>query len=521
MAQWVKDKKITLILMSIIFLSELCWTQEEEDFLNHFTAQYRQLCSNDCHKHGQNYYWCNTKKGWDYCSLKNNTDYKGYECKDDHPCGLNGKKYYWCYTKSGSWGYCGTVEPKKVKNKQILKGSHYLHECKRECSKKSKSYYWCYTDDGWDYCSPAPDVTYKNEPCRSDHPCDTHDYDYSWCWTDSGWDYCGIIEDLGICDTVISSKRESGHINETCFLEENGMMIKMKPKLDPEAIAEGRKWSNEMSQIIAHWNNSYLQVDSKSNVLTTKNLRLDLQGLVIRDYMYYYGLQIEMNMHRPQGISTTLSQEEEDFQNHFTAQYKQLCYDACLMRGENYYWCHTHKGWDYCSLKKNTDYKGYEGKDDHPCELHVSGWDYCGIVEDQRICATVTSQKRESGLINETCLLDHFNRKMTKMKPNNSYLHEDSKSNVITTDNLCLDLRGLVLRDNLPYYGLQIEMNMHCKEHKSSIVAEVFLPLNVIPERHVHRAIERFCDCAKVFVTLSNSSSSEDNCVLIPPEDIY
>ncbi|XP_060748341.1 uncharacterized protein LOC132861019 [Tachysurus vachellii] len=344
--------KIILILMSIAFLSQLCWTQEDEDFQNHYTAQYRQLCQDACHMSSLNHYWCNTNKGWDYCSLKENTDYKGNECEDDYPCDLHGKGFYWCYTKAGSWGYCGKVEPKKDKNKQIFKGSHYLLECKDECSyDKSKSYYKCYTDKGWDYCSPAPDVTYKGELCRADQLCDTHGLEYSWCRTVSGWDYCGIVEDLRICGT------NSDYINETCFIDHNGNMTKLKPKWDPEAIAEGRKWSNEISQINAQWSNSYLHEDSKSNVITTKNLHLDLQGLVLRDNLPYYGLQIEMNMHRPQGISTTL--------------------------------------------------------------------------------------------------------------------------------------------------------------------AQVFLPQTVIPERHVHRAIiESFCNRAMVFVTLSTSSSSEDNCVLIPSEDI-
>ncbi|XP_026990851.2 uncharacterized protein LOC113635554 [Tachysurus fulvidraco] len=351
--------KNSLILMSIIFLSQLYWTQEDEDFQNHYTSNYRQLCYDACRKRGKNYYWCNTEKGWDYCSLKENIDYKGNECEDAHPCDLHGKDYYWCYTKTGSWGYCGKMEPKKVKHKHLYKGSYYLRECKSKCSNdNSESYYRCYTDEGWDYCSPSPDVTYKNEPCRSDHPCATHDYGYSWCKTDSGWDYCGIFEDIGICATVTRQKRESVHIGEICFLDHfNRKMTKLKPKWDPEAIADGRKYIKEMSHIIAKWNNSYLQEDSKSNVIITNNLRLDLQGLV--------------------------------------------------------------------------------------------------------------------------------------------------------------------LRDNLPYYGLQIEMKTHRDEHKSSTVAEVFLPQNVIPERHVQMAIiESFCNRARVFVTLSTSSGSEDNCVLIPSEDV-
>ncbi|XP_060748331.1 uncharacterized protein LOC132861012 [Tachysurus vachellii] len=300
--------KITLILMCIIFLSQLCWTQEAEDLQNHYTSQYR-LCQDACLMHGENYYWCNTKKGWDYCSLKNNTDYKGNECKDDHPCDLHGKKYYWCYTKTGSWGYCGKVAPKIVKHKHLHKGS-YLHECTGECSRdESESYHMCYTDEGWDYCSPSPDVTYKNEPCRSDHHCHTHGLKYSWCWTDSGWDYCGIIEDLGICSTATQQKRESGHIDEICLLDHfNRKMTKLKQKVHREAITNGRKYIKEMAHITAQWNNSYLHEDSKSNVLITKNLHLDLQGLVLGDNLPYYGLQIKLNMRRPKVISTTLAQ---------------------------------------------------------------------------------------------------------------------------------------------------------------------------------------------------------------------
>ncbi|XP_060720627.1 uncharacterized protein LOC132841977 [Tachysurus vachellii] len=347
-----EEIKIILILMSIIFLSQLCWTQEAEDLQNHYTSKYKRLCYDACDMHGKNYHWCNTYKGWDYCSLKKNTDYKGNECKDDHPCDLHGKKYYWCYTKTGSWGYCGKVEPKK--HKHLYKGS-YQQECKDNCSyAKSESYYRCYTDDGWDYCSPSPDVTYKNEPCRSDHHCHTHGYDYSWCWTDSDWGYCGIIEDNGICATVTRQKRESGHIDEICFLDHaNRKMTKLKQKWAPGAITDGHKYTKEMVQIIAKWNNNYIDEDSKSNVYTTSNLRLNLQGFVTRDKIHYFGLQIEMKMH-----------------------------------------------------------------------------------------------------------------------------HD---------------------------------------EHKSSIVAEVFLPQTVIPERHVQKAIiESFCNRARVFVTSSNSSSSEDNCVLIP-----
>ncbi|KAK9978562.1 hypothetical protein ABG768_020307 [Culter alburnus] len=67
--------------------------------------------------------------------------------------------------------------------------------CLDECQYyEKKDYYWCHTADGWDYCSPELDVTYRDKPCRSDHFCDTHGENYNWCWTsESDYDYCGPI----------------------------------------------------------------------------------------------------------------------------------------------------------------------------------------------------------------------------------------------------------------------------------------------------------------------------------------
>ncbi|KAK3523002.1 hypothetical protein QTP86_010510 [Hemibagrus guttatus] len=274
-----EGQKIAPVLISIIFLCQLCWTQDEGDFQYHYTSNYGLLCYDTCHQNGKSYYWCNTKKGWDYCSVKQNTDYKGKECKIEHPCDLYGKYYYWCYNKAGKWGYCGNVQPRKVNNKDLYKSSTFQMECKDKCSyDNSTLHYGCNTNKGWDYCSPSPDVTYKNELCRFDHSCKSHGYKYTWCWTDSGWGYCGIIEKSEICDSVAVPKRESDTY-EICLRDNfNGKITKLKQEYDPKAIAEGRKWSNEISQIISNWNNEYLDNHSKSNVITTTNLHLDLQG---------------------------------------------------------------------------------------------------------------------------------------------------------------------------------------------------------------------------------------------------
>ncbi|KAK3507229.1 hypothetical protein QTP70_011552 [Hemibagrus guttatus] len=299
-------QKITLVFISVIFLGQLFLTQGEDTILKHYTSTYGLLCYDNCRLYENDYYWCNTKKGWDYCSLNPNIDYKGYECKDDHPCDLHGEDYHWCYNKVGHSSYCGKVEPRTV----LYKSSTYQSECIDECSyDESRLYYWCNTDKGWDYCSPAKDVTYQDVPCRSDHWCDTHGYDYSWCWTDSSWGYCSLIETSGIYETIGRQKRQANDIVEICRKTDpanNKVTTITAQKV--KTIADGRNWKNEIEQIISKYNNSYLRDQAKSNILKTDSLRIDIQGRLKRNNQYYYNLQIQVNMPRQKGGSTTVAQ---------------------------------------------------------------------------------------------------------------------------------------------------------------------------------------------------------------------
>ncbi|KAK2865540.1 hypothetical protein Q7C36_001596 [Tachysurus vachellii] len=300
-----EGQKITQILMCIILLGQLCWTQEGNKDLNYRTSTYRQLCYDDCQKHG-NYYWCNTKKGWDYCSLTPTTDYKGNECYDWHPCDLHGKDYYWCNTKSGEENYCGKVEQRTL----LYISSTYQSECRDGCSyDESESYYWCNTDKGWDYCSPSPDVTYKGEPCRHDHFCDTHGYDYSWCRTDSGWDYCGTIETIIDCRTSGRWKRQPNNIVEICTKIDlgNRKVTKITAEPDDDAITDGRTWRKEINELILQWSNNLLH-NQAGTLISIGNFRIDNQGLQNRNNRHYYNLQIQVNIPRRNRRSTTVAQ---------------------------------------------------------------------------------------------------------------------------------------------------------------------------------------------------------------------
>ncbi|XP_046870652.1 uncharacterized protein LOC124463019 isoform X2 [Hypomesus transpacificus] len=269
--------RITLVLVSIIFLDQLGWTRGEDIFLNHYTSTYGQLCYDACNLYENDYYWCNTKEGWDYCSLRENTDYKGYECRDDHPCGKHEKDHYWCYTKAGNGSFCGEVKLKSL----LYITSMYHSVCRDECLYDELNlHYGCNTDKGWDYCSPIYNVTFKNERCQSDHWCDTHGDNHTWCRTDSGWDYCGLIETRGVNRILERQKNKPSNAVLICTMNDSGnkKVTEISAEPNPSGIRDG-----------------------------SKNLRIDQQGLAKRHNLYYYNLQIQLNGHRIPGTSSTVA----------------------------------------------------------------------------------------------------------------------------------------------------------------------------------------------------------------------
>ncbi|KAI4899758.1 hypothetical protein NFI96_004477 [Prochilodus magdalenae] len=300
----------------------------DDVMMYHYSSTYGVLCSNTCDKHGEDYYWCKTRKGWDYCSPVENRDYEDKACRDDHPCGKYGKSYYWCY-RNKSWGYCGPVESKRI----AYISSTYQQVCNDECLyDKSYEYYWCNTDKGWDYCSPAENIDHENYACRDDHPCDKHGESYYWCYTNrwlSNWGYCGPVDpnyrcwitelEYDYCQSpecsYLSTKRrkrlakpnnaaaicvrkDTGNRRETTFLAEP----------NPGAVADGSSSRNEITDLIARWENGCLVNQARSNVLYSPNFRIDIQGLVNRGNQPYYNLQVQQNVRRDNRESTTVSQ---------------------------------------------------------------------------------------------------------------------------------------------------------------------------------------------------------------------
>lgn len=232
-----QGQKTTLVLMSIIFLSQLGWTQGEEIFQN-------------------------------------------------------------------------ITHPRIHELKTLLYiSSTYQSVCRDECSYDELNlYYWCITDKGQDYCSPTPDVTYKNEPCRSDHSCDTHGYTYTWCRTDSGWDYCGLTKTIRVFSSSRRQKRQPNNGELICSEINGNKEIRFYAMPSFTNIADGNQWKKEIEEkLISHWSNNCLGSQAKCR-FKTDDFRIDQQGQFKRNNKLYINLQIQRNVPRSKGTSTTLAQ---------------------------------------------------------------------------------------------------------------------------------------------------------------------------------------------------------------------
>ena len=282
---------------------------------DYVTSKYGAVCYDECGTGKQNYYWCHTRKGWDYCSPRPNVDYYNNPCKADHPCAKHDESYYWCNLQKRSWDYCGPHVPKML----LFRSSQYRQICIENCKYYSSGkYYYCHTSKGWDYCSPVPDVTYKGVPCRDQHSCDRHGESYYWCYTDkdNNWNYCGVIEgsqcEYSVSEATTKRRSPPGQNQLQCFpvSEDRGNLRRVDFLLNPNAnIAEagGSQTRNDVQNIVNMWDNTLL-TDRAGTLVRTETFRIDMQGMVNRGGVRYHNLQIQRNVKRQSGQSTTYSQ---------------------------------------------------------------------------------------------------------------------------------------------------------------------------------------------------------------------
>uniref|UniRef100_A0AAY4AUS3 Uncharacterized protein n=1 Tax=Denticeps clupeoides TaxID=299321 RepID=A0AAY4AUS3_9TELE len=261
-------------------------------------------CTSSCHEGSSNYYWCKTRGDWQYCSAYNGYDHQDFRCTSD--CKLDGYAYYWCYNTAGSWGYCGYTRPKEM----IYYSSTYHEECLDDCRyDREVDYYWCTTEQGWDYCSPQQGVTYKDEQCLND--CSENGEKYTWCQTKgASWNFCGSVEPAE-CLYVSSTrrKRQSGNSGSQIPIHEfpdgeNRQIVLYAEQDNNNCILNGRRWSNDVDDCVNRWHSWHLVTQARSNLIQTRYLRIDMQGMAGG----FHNFQIQLNCRRNSGQSTTIAQ---------------------------------------------------------------------------------------------------------------------------------------------------------------------------------------------------------------------
>lgn len=77
-----------------------------------------------------------------------------------------------------------------------------------------------------------------------------------------------------------------------------------------QTIADSHNYRAEAFNLINEWDGRGLGQQARSNLVTSRNLRIDLQGLFNRSNQQYYNLQVQVKSQRVSGESTTLAHNE-------------------------------------------------------------------------------------------------------------------------------------------------------------------------------------------------------------------
>ncbi|XP_069386469.1 COMM domain-containing protein 1 isoform X1 [Paralichthys olivaceus] len=313
---WLTSGETSDYESSLNWFSQHCYNDCPKKYI---TSKYNVPCKDNCEMRGYDYYWCNSRMGWDYCSPSNNVDYQGFTCQT--PCDNYGEDYKECRLQSGEWSKCGRVEPRAM--------IHYtkkLKECIDSCQYyESGDYFWCFTEDGWDYCSPLPHYTYKNEPCRPNHECGRHGKNYNWCYTtdNNDWDYCGTIGH-GECEysQTHGSQRQPEYSRVICTSRDddvddagydvyagdnnnNNRRVTFRHVAGHCNIKKPEKdIFIEALVLINKWNNQHLTDQARSSLIKSQHLHIDNQGLINRDNQRYHNLEIQFNQQHGRREST-------------------------------------------------------------------------------------------------------------------------------------------------------------------------------------------------------------------------
>ena len=251
--------------------------------------------------------------GWDYCSPKEGLDYSGKECRPDHFCDKHGQDSYWCYVDSeNNWGYCSI----EGESKHLTERGYY---CTTECEMNGENYFWCRHNEGWGYCSLTENSDSHGRACRADHDCGKHDgTSYAWCKRneENEWDYCGQIsaesQNVMLQQNVMDTVMDKGNcvLTEWILLDNND--LRPRANVNGDYIIAAR-------ELIMTWKLKTIARKSKFPAEIDKNelVRIDLQKMYDNSKVCFANIQIQMNIPRVPGESTTIAmiqlQAGEDF----------------------------------------------------------------------------------------------------------------------------------------------------------------------------------------------------------------
>ena len=282
----------------ISLLMAIAYTTQAFEKIAHVTSMFGEVCYDRCGTHGGSYYYCNSRSGWDFCSPSLNVDHHGKACKSDHPCGKHGLMNRWCRSNADSgWGYCGDVERKLTRYT-----SRYKKLCLDDCAyDASKDYYYCITNTSghWEYCSPVPDVSYKNKMCNTNHFCGLHGKNYYWCNIGSSWDYCGLVE-RDKCDGKTRWKRADPPVDKLNCIVDQGNNVEVNYLVfggDHMSTGASRSSIHDAEQVIRAYTDDSLW-RRQGNLISINDWRLDMQGSFNRDDVRYNNLQLQLNENR-------------------------------------------------------------------------------------------------------------------------------------------------------------------------------------------------------------------------------
>ncbi|KAK9978568.1 hypothetical protein ABG768_020313 [Culter alburnus] len=374
-------------------------------------------------------------------------------------------------------------------------------KCEEDCKLVGHEYKCKSTDkDGntWSmYCSPETNTDYWGRGCGQ---CGKGGGRYYYCKTGLfSWGYCGLVTDRNI----YYGSKTGAMCHDNCYRTHHG-----KFWCD---TAQGKDYCSP-----------FLYTDYKVN-LCREDSPCRKRG---QNYNWCYLEEGDWGHCGPVEPKIFLHRSKDD---HF-------CVDECRYHeSDDYYWCHTAKGWDYCSPDVDVTYKNKPCRSDHSCDLHGksynwcwtsgSDYDYCGPVVSGE-CTYDTSQNRNRGDLKNRKLIctqvDRANKTITNFTAepasfditdgsqwkseaqilirrwDNAYLVDHGHSNLIYSDNLRIDMKGIIKINNQSYYDLRIHVKLG--PGRSPTVSQIIVPRG-IPDRYMRRAfLESFRHRARVFV---------------------